>query len=87
MLFLVFFSTLSSIGTMHGSFENTLNELTFNNRLDTSNPLNLSNFYYKPNASDTLDVSTFHNGCGVLSYHVNKPINVSSVLFKMSLVI
>jgi hypothetical protein len=82
-----FFSTLSSIGTMHGSFENTLNALALNNRLDILNPLSLSTFYYKPNASDTLDASTFHNGCGVLSYHVNKPINVASVLFKMSLVI
>jgi hypothetical protein len=72
---------------MHGSFENTRNALAFNNRLDTLNPLNLSTFYYKPNASNTLDVSTFYNGCGVLNYHVNKPINVASVLFKMSLVI
>ncbi len=72
---------------MHGSFENTLNALALNNRLDILNPLSLSTFYYKPNASDTLDASTFHNGCGVLSYHVNKPINVASVLFKISLVI
>jgi hypothetical protein len=67
---------------MHGSFENTLNALAFNNRLDTFNPLSLSTFCNKPNASNTLDASTFHNGCGVLSYFVNKPSNGALVLLK-----
>jgi hypothetical protein len=44
MLFLVFFSTLSSICTMHGSFENNPNALAFNDKLDTLNPLSLSTF-------------------------------------------
>jgi hypothetical protein len=76
-----FFSTLSNIGTMHGSSENTLNALAFNNRLDILNPLSLSTFYNKHNASNTLDASTFHNGCGVLSYYVSKPSNGALVFF------
>jgi hypothetical protein len=82
-----FFSTLSSIGTMHGSFENTPNALAFNNWLDTLNPLKLSTFHNKPNASNTLDASTFHNGCGLLSYYVSKPSNGALVHLKMSSVI
>lgn len=66
---------------MHGSFENTLNALAFNNRLDILNPLSLSTFYNKHNASNTLEASTFHNGCGVLSYYVNKPSNGALVFF------
>ncbi len=50
---------------MYGSFENTPNALAFNNRLDILNPLSLSTSYNKHSASNTLDASTFHNGCGV----------------------
>jgi hypothetical protein len=80
-------STLSSIGTMHGSFENTINALTFNNRLDILNTISPSTFSNKPNASSTLDASTFHNGHGVLSYYANKHNNGALVLLRMSLVI
>jgi hypothetical protein len=82
-----FFSTLLSIGTMYGSFENTSNALAFYNRLDILNPLSLSTFYNKHSVSNTFDASTFHNGCGVLSYYVNKSSNGALVLFKMSLVL
>jgi hypothetical protein len=87
MLLLVFFSTLSSIGKLHSSFENTPNALAFNNRLDILNPFSPSTLYNKHNASNTLDASTFHNGCGVLNYYVNKFSNGPLVFLKMSLVI
>jgi hypothetical protein len=87
IIFIFFFSTLSSIGTMYGSFQNTSNALAFNNRLDILNPLSLSTFYNKHSVSNTFDASTFHNGCGVLSYYVNKSSNGALVLFKMSLVL
>ncbi len=82
-----FFPTLSSISTMHGSFENTISALAFNNRLDILNTLSPSTFNNKPNASNTFDASTFYNGHGVLNYYANKPSNGALVFLRMSLVI
>jgi hypothetical protein len=82
-----YFSTLSSISTMHGSFENTISALAFNNRLDILNTLSPSTFNNKPNASNTFDASTFYNGHGVLSYYANKLSNGALVFLRISLVI